>query len=410
MTRRPPERGRLPGVFAAVLVAFGAAVGCSGRGDRSSDYTPPHLIGKPWQNADGSPPSRDGDTDAVTGLSAVLEGKPPPPQATGRPLNILVISGGGKYGAFTAGNLNGWTKAGNRPMFDIATGISSGALIATLAFLGPKYDQQMAHYFSTLQRSDVYERQILRGLIHRNGIMTAEPLRKTIGAAVNDEFMCDLRAAHSEGRRLYVGTTELVTNRATVWDLGALACSGRPDARELIVKILTATASPPGVVVPMEFDVEVNGCRFKELHADAGNILQCFVRTPAGVPAGSNFWVLSAGKYHRDPVETEPRIMNLVFGGVSNSLYALFRSDLVKLYALSAVTRSNFRLIALPQDFKVSSSAFSFDPQELVRLYWVGYQMTVGAGGASDQWRAVPPDTLPGEATPARTGTQFTSP
>lgn len=402
MTASSCGRGRARGYFAAAA-ALALVAGCSGK--PLSGGTPSQFIGKPWANADGNR-AHDGDVDAVTGLSAVLAGKPPPPQADGRPLNILVMSGGGKYGAFTAGILNGWTAAGNRPPFDVATGISSGALIATLAFLGPKYDQKMTDYFIHLQRADVYRWRIVRGLLSRTGVMDSEPLHQILERAIDDEFMCDLRAGYAEGRRLYVGTGEVLTNRVAVWDLGAIASSGRPDARDLIIKILTATACPPGVVQPIEIDVEVNGVHFKEMHCDAGNILQAFVRTPNGIPPGSTFWVLSAGKYYRDPLTEEPRIMSLVAGAVSNSLYALFRADLMKLYGLCAATRSEFRLIALPQDFKVTASAFKFDPNELVRLYWTGYQMT--AGGSP--WRTTPPDTTPAEATPPRTGTQFTSP
>jgi hypothetical protein len=236
--------------------------------------------------------------------------------------------------------------------------------------------------------------------------MSAEPLEQILNRAFNEEVMADLRAAHSEGRRLYVATGEVLSNRVAVWDVGAIACSGRPDAQQLLVKIYTAACSPPGVVHPIEIDVEVNGRRFTELHTDGGNILQAFVRTPNGIPPGSTFWALSAGKYYRDPLPEEPRILNLVAGAVSNSLYALFRSDLVKLYALCAATRSEFRLIALPPDFKVTASAFAFDQEELVRLYWIGYQMTTGGS----PWRTTPPDTAPGEVSPPRTGTRFTSP
>jgi hypothetical protein len=236
--------------------------------------------------------------------------------------------------------------------------------------------------------------------------MTAKRLEALLRDVINDEFICDLQTAYADGRRLYVATGEVQTNRVAVWDVGAIASSDRPDARELIVKILTAACAPPAVVLPTEIDIEINGVLYRELHVDAGNMLQAFVRTPAGIPAGTNFWCLSAGKYYRDPPEGAPRILPLFGAAVSNSLYALFRSDLVKLYALCSVTKSNFRLIALPQDFKVSTSAFAFDPAELERLYWIGFELTAHGG----QWRTAPPDTLPGEAAPVRTGTQFIVP
>jgi hypothetical protein len=53
------------------------------------------------------------------------------------PANLLAISGGGDAGAFTVGILSGWTARGDRPEFRVVTGVSTGALIAPFAFLGP---------------------------------------------------------------------------------------------------------------------------------------------------------------------------------------------------------------------------------------------------------------------------------
>ena len=55
-------------------------------------------------------------------------------------INFLALSGGGSDGAFGAGLLGGWTASGNRPEFDLVTGVSTGALTAPFAFLGPRYD------------------------------------------------------------------------------------------------------------------------------------------------------------------------------------------------------------------------------------------------------------------------------
>jgi hypothetical protein len=409
MSASSPVRARSSGPVSAatVLVAVGigclaVGIGCTG----PSVMSPPEsLIGRPWQNRDEAEVARDGDSEAVAGLSAVLAGREPP-QYPGRPLHLLIMSGGGKYGSFTAGVLNGWTAAGNRPTFDVATGVSSGAIIAAYAYLGPKYDRQMAATFTRLRRSDLYRWQPIRGLLRGTGLLTPEPLDRLLAEQIDEEVMNDLRAAHAEGRRLYVGTGNVLTNRFTIWDIGAIASSGRPDAARLVRTIFLAACTPPGAVEPVPIEVEVNGVRYTEWHADAGNMLQAFVRTPAGIPPGSTFWVLSAGKFYRDPVRGRARFVELIGGAVSNSLYALFRSDLVKLYALCAVTRSNFRLIALPEDFRGSTSSFAFDPEELSRLYHIGYQLT--ANGVP--WRTTPPESQPGEAAPVRTGTSFVVP
>ena len=53
------------------------------------------------------------------------------------PGHFLALSGGADDGAFGAGVLVGWTETGQRPEFEMVTGISAGALIAPFAFLGP---------------------------------------------------------------------------------------------------------------------------------------------------------------------------------------------------------------------------------------------------------------------------------
>lgn len=406
MTTGSPRRERRGLLLLCAIIPLALAVavvpGCS---RREFHIPPDSVVNKPWANVGDVSPSRDGDADAAAGLAEVLAGKVPEPMP-GRPLNVLIMSGGGKYGAFTAGVLAGWTSTGQRPKFDVATGISSGAITAVLAFLGPKYDRQLSRYFTALTRQDLFTWRPVRGLIAGTGVMSPDPLERLLAGEINDEFMADLQAGHNEGRRVYIGTGNVLTNRFTVWDLGAIACSGRPDAPVLIRKILLASCSPPGVVAPVEIDVEVNGVRYVEKHADAGNMAQAFIRTPAGLPAGSTAWILSAGKLYRDPLREAPRVFGLIGGAVSNSLYALFRADLMKAYALCAVTRSEFRLMVLPQDFQVTTSAFAFDPAELTRLYWIGYQLGAGKGS----WQTSPPDTLPGEVSPPRTGLQFVAP
>ena len=161
-------------------------VGCAGE---ALAIPPQELVVKPWANLGEQVPGHDGDSDAVAGLSQVLAGQPPTLQP-GKPIHILVMSGGGKYGAFTAGALVGWTAAGTRPTFDVATGISSGAIVATLAFLGPKYDENdpVLHPLAPRPLCVAADSRALQG----NGLMTAEPLEKLLAQEINDEFMCDL--------------------------------------------------------------------------------------------------------------------------------------------------------------------------------------------------------------------------
>ena len=71
------------------------------------------------------------------------------------PAVFLAVPGGGDNGAFGAGLLNGWTAAGSRPEFKLVTGVSTGALIAPFAFLGPAYDDKLKKFYTTLSPRDI---------------------------------------------------------------------------------------------------------------------------------------------------------------------------------------------------------------------------------------------------------------
>ena len=70
-------------------------------------------------------------------------------------VDILALSGGGSDGAFGAGLLCGWSAKGDRPKFKLVTGISTGALIAPIAFLGSEYDPVLKRAYTTITDKDV---------------------------------------------------------------------------------------------------------------------------------------------------------------------------------------------------------------------------------------------------------------
>src|SRR5205085_11837476 len=67
-----------------------------------------------------------------------------------RTVTLLALSGGGSNGAYGAGLLKGWTEKGDRPQFDIVTGISTGALMAPFAFLGSDLDGELELAYTTV--------------------------------------------------------------------------------------------------------------------------------------------------------------------------------------------------------------------------------------------------------------------
>jgi hypothetical protein len=82
-----------------------------------------------------------------------------------RPTSFLALSGGGADGAFGAGLLVGWTQRGDRPAFNLVTGVSTGALIAPFAFLGPQYDTQLKRLYTEISDKDILQLRSLASAV-----------------------------------------------------------------------------------------------------------------------------------------------------------------------------------------------------------------------------------------------------
>src|SRR5205823_279386 len=113
------------------------------------------------------------------------------------PRNVLVLSGGGMNGAFTAGVLKGWTARGDRPTFDVVTGISTGAIIAPFAFLGAEYDAMLERGYTTLHDGDIFRRRSPLVLLWSDSLADSEPLRKKIASDITPEVLDRIARAHA---------------------------------------------------------------------------------------------------------------------------------------------------------------------------------------------------------------------
>lgn len=94
---------------------------------------------------------------------------------------MLALSGGADEGAYAAGFLNGWTRAGGRPNFDIVTGVSTGALIAPFAFLGREYDARLTRAFTTVDQHDIFTMRFPLAIPFETSIANTKPLERWSG-------------------------------------------------------------------------------------------------------------------------------------------------------------------------------------------------------------------------------------
>ena len=97
----------------------------------------------------------------------------------------LALSGGGANGAFGAGLLKGWSEAGTRPEFSIVTGVSTGALIAPFAFVGPEYDSNLEKLFTTTHTEDIFRLRALLSVLGRDSFSDTSPLWELLDAETN---------------------------------------------------------------------------------------------------------------------------------------------------------------------------------------------------------------------------------
>jgi predicted acylesterase/phospholipase RssA len=327
------------------------------------------------------------------------------------PLNILAISGGGTFGAFDIGVLTGWAETGARPKFDIVTGISTGAFMATFVFLGSEYDEFVRDSYINARAEDVYRSRWWLTYLWSDAIASSQPLRRTIYKAITPEVLQKVAKAHAEGRRLYVGTTNLETHRFVVWDMTAIAASGRPDSLELYRKIVLASGSVPGFLPPVPIEVEVNGQSYEELHVDGGVTTQVFVpmlgssRDPDNpfFRAGSNVYVICSGKLYADSNTVKRQILPVTTNVLSALLYSNARNDMLRIFDQACLAGMDYHLIAVPQELLVNRNSLAFNPQELRTLYEVGYEM----GKDPRSWRHTPPGVEVSEQVLPRTGTTF---
>src|SRR5262245_4214345 len=129
-------------------------------------------------------------------------------------LNILIVSGGGDWGAFGAGFLKGWGRvpagAMARPQFDIVTGVSTGALIAPFAFLGTDDAIERVIQIYRHPKPDLVKKRGMLYFLPKNVSFAEVPgLEREMREQINLPTIKQLAEAGQEGRVLVVNTTNV---------------------------------------------------------------------------------------------------------------------------------------------------------------------------------------------------------
>jgi len=287
----------------------------------------------------------------------------------------LALSSGGADGAFGAGVLTGLAEAGKRPDFTMVTGVSTGALMAPFAFVGPKYDAQLRDAYTTITAADIFE---LGG--KGESFFDTWPLKDLIAKRVTPELLNDIAVEHRRGRRLLVLTTNLDAERPVAWNMGAIAAKGGDKALKLFRDILLAAGSIPGAFPPVLMEVEAGGHKFQEMHGDGGLNYQFFIApasmmrssSSARLPATDLYIIINttlASNFH----VTERDTISILGRGVAVGVKTLTRIMIDQAYAAAKRNGIGFHLATIDQKFNTPSRG-AFDPDYMKALFDFGFE------------------------------------
>lgn len=302
---------------------------------------------------------------------------------------ILALSGGGADGAFGAGVLNGWTKTGKRPNFDIVTGVSTGALMATMAFLGPQYDDMLREFYTTQTNDKIFRSKGIAGYFS-DSLYDYTPLKKQIQATIDRSFLDKIAAEHAKGRRLYIATTNLDAGTRVIWNMGEIANGNRANAVLMFQKVLRASAAIPGYFKPV-YIKPVKGVQLRQAHVDGG------LKEPILVPSflfntkakKRQIYLIVNGRMNQFEIESavKPEVGDIARKSITELTRSLLYTKVYQGYVRARNSGTKFNIVAIPDSVTPSKQALDFNPARMKKLYNVGYNIAI----SSKPWSSEPP-------------------
>ena len=312
------------------------------------------------------------------------------------PLELLAVSGGGDNGAFGAGLLCGWTESGSRPAFKAVTGISTGALIAPFAFLGPEYDKVLRIVYTSVKPADIASKRNLLAAISNDGMADNAPLWGLISKFVDQSLLDRIAEEHRRGRVLLIGTTDLDARQPVMWNMGVIAASKAPGALALFRQILLASAAIPGAFPPTMVRVEVDGKPYDEMHVDGGASTQVFLYPPSmktvaatlgeAMSRTGRVYIIRNSSLGASWAPVQRRTISIAGRAIGSLIHTQGIGDLYRIYATTQRDGLDFNLAYIGSDFKFEKKE-EFETPFMVALFDYGFRQ----GKQGYPWKKSPP-------------------
>lgn len=305
--------------------------------------------------------------------------------------NYLAISGGGDNGAFGAGLLTGWTARGDRPKFDLVTGVSTGAMMAPFAFLGSDYDYVLKETFTEVDAKDIFVKIGLAGVLFSDAFADTTPLYHLISKYITPELLQKISDEYTiHDRWLLIATTNLDAGVPILWNMGKLAGVGTPESVTLFRKILLASAAIPGAFPPVMIDVVADGKHYQEMHVDGGASMEMFIY-PSALHLHSKFkkrqaYFIRNSRLDSDWRQIERNTLTIMGRAVDQLIQTQGIGDIFRSYLVCKRDGMDFNLAYIGPDFNVPHTS-EFDRKYMDALYDYGYRLAA----AGYPWASQPP-------------------
>lgn len=297
-------------------------------------------------------------------------------QGTEQPATLLALSGGADDGAYAAGFLKGWSDSGERPHFTIVSGVSTGALIAPFAFLGPTYDERLRQFYTGISRQDIYRQRGIVGLLTQPSFADTTPLADLIAQNIDEKLLAAVAQEHTKGRRLLVQTTNLDAARGVIWDMGAIAASQAPSRLALFRQVLLASASVPGLFPPVLIDATDGDSQFAEMHVD-GAATAGFLALPesfladgngVGTPGQEQIYVILNGRPRPEFELVKPNTFEIIGRALDTVLSAHDRASVLAMQQFARTNGVDFNVTFIGPEFDNEWEEL-FSQQYMIELY-----------------------------------------
>ena len=303
--------------------------------------------------------------------------------------SILALSGGGADGAFGAGVLNGWSATGTRPNFDVITGVSTGALMAAMVFLGPEYDAKIRTLYTSQTNGSIFKSKGIAGYFS-DSLYDYTPFKNQIQSIVTRSFLDRVAAEHAKGRRLYVATTNLDAGTQVIWNMGEIANGNRHNAVLMFQKVLRASAAFPAFFKPV-YIKPVKGVQLRQAHVDGG------LKEPILVPGflfnsrakNKRIYLIVNGQMNQFESKSavKPELADIARKSITELTRSLLDTKVYQGYVRATHSNTKFNLVAIPDNVTPSKDALDFNPARMKALYDVGYKIAT----SSSPWKSEPP-------------------